>query len=102
MSGKRQKTPEQLALRFAGSSEAATGEGGGTETSRWNERPKTRLETFISRRSLAQPIEPPYTRPVRTVVWEGRRSDPPPYPDLESVRHKDFSGHRGDCVRNAG
>lgn len=34
MSGKRQKTPEQLALRLAGSSEAATGEGEGTETPR--------------------------------------------------------------------
>src|SRR6266545_7055937 len=24
---------------------------------------------------------------VRTVVWEGRRSDPSPYPDQECVRH---------------
>jgi hypothetical protein len=26
--------------------------------------------------------------PVRTVVWEGRRSDPSPYPDQECVRHR--------------
>src|SRR5450759_581069 len=25
--------------------------------------------------------------PVPTVVWEGRRSDPPPYPDQECLRH---------------
>jgi len=25
--------------------------------------------------------------PVRTVVWEGRRSDPSPYPDLDSPPH---------------
>src|SRR5215471_12410479 len=30
---------------------------------------------------LAQLLEPPYTRPVRTVVWEGRRREAPPYPD---------------------
>jgi hypothetical protein len=28
--------------------------------------------------------------PVRTVVWEGRRSDPSPYPDHECVRHGSF------------
>ena len=31
---------------------------------------------------LAQLLEPPYTRPVRTVVWEGRRREASPYPDL--------------------
>src|ERR1700740_2273514 len=30
---------------------------------------------------LAKLLEPPYTRPVRTVVWEGRRREAPPYPD---------------------
>jgi hypothetical protein len=30
---------------------------------------------------LAQLLEPPYTRPVRTVVWEGRRREASPYPD---------------------
>src|SRR5215470_9091760 len=34
---------------------------------------------------LAKLLEPPYTRPVRTVVWEGRRREASPYPDRTSV-----------------
>src|SRR5713226_6105140 len=37
--------------------------------------------SVIGRGALAQLFEPPYTRSVRTVVWEERRSDPSPYPD---------------------
>ncbi len=35
--------------------------------------------------------------PVRTVVWEGRRSDPSPYPDLDSPPH--IESHALSSVR---
>src|SRR5713226_2681583 len=43
--------------------------------------------SVIGRGALAQLFEPPYTRSVRTVVWEERRSDPSPYPDHECARY---------------
>src|ERR1035437_4174589 len=37
-------------------------------------RPWSRVDSITNRTAVYGP--------VRTVVWEGRRSDPPPYPDL--------------------
>jgi len=45
MSEERQKNQEQLALAFAGGSEAPQGEREGTEARMVREKPRTRLET---------------------------------------------------------
>src|ERR1019366_2997632 len=42
-------------------------------------RPWSRVDSITNRTAVYGP--------VRTVVWEGRRSDPPPYPDHECLRH---------------
>src|ERR1019366_5136213 len=43
-------------------------------------RPWSRVDSITNRTAVYGP--------VRTVVWEGRRSDPPPYPDQECLPHK--------------
>jgi hypothetical protein len=45
-------------------------------------------EVLIALHSLGPvaTLEPPYTRPVRTVVWEGRHREASPYPDLGPQR----------------
>src|ERR1017187_5683434 len=40
-------------------------------------RPWSRVDSITNRTAVYGP--------VRTVVWEGRRSDPPPYPDQECL-----------------
>jgi len=44
-------------------------------------KPSTASGVSNLRPSRAQVTEPPYTRSVRTVVWEGRAGDRSPYPD---------------------
>ena len=84
MGEKRQNNQEQLAFGFTDGSEATTDETTGTETPRVERGAESpagnpRVDSITHRTAVYGP--------VRTVVWEGRRSDPPPYPDHECVRH---------------
>ena len=91
MGEKRQKNQEQLDFAFVEGSEAFQGETKGTESlkaRRETENPAgnqrvmenfchcSRVDSLTNRTAVYGP--------VRTVVWEGRRSDLPPYPDLRA------------------
>src|SRR6266571_1772695 len=85
MSEKRSKNQEQLALPFVCGSEASGVEGEGTEalmargeTENPAGNPWLRVDSITNRTAVYGP--------VRTVVWEGRRSDPSPYPDQGDTR----------------
>ena len=73
----RQKRQEQLTFPFAEGSEASQSETEGTEAPRVRretENPATTQVDSITNRTAVYGS-------VRTVVWEGWRSDPSPYPD---------------------
>src|SRR5213083_1857876 len=107
MSEERQKSQEQLAFAFVGGSEAPLGEREGAEApmvrreaedpagnqrmmeevcERGNRRKalmliSARLDFRHWSRVASITIRTAVYGTVRTVVWEGRRSDPSPYPD---------------------
>src|ERR1039457_3991365 len=81
MSGKRQKNQNQLAFGSSGQVKLVSSDRKGPERLWWREKPKARMESFASGGSKSQLIRTAVYGTVRTVVWEGRMSDCPPYPD---------------------
>ena len=76
----RQKRQEQLAFPFAEGSEASRSETEGTEAPRARRETEDPAGDSITNRTAVYGS-------VRTVVWEGWRSDPSPYPDLTRKPH---------------
>ena len=76
MSEERQQNQEQLAFGFARGSEAPSDEQEGTEALRVRRETEDPADSITTRTAVYGS--------VRTVVWEGRRSDPSPYPDLNA------------------
>src|SRR5882672_1273386 len=74
----RQKRQEQLAFPFAEGSEASRSETEGTEAPRARRETEDPAGDSITNRTAVYGS-------VRTVVWEGWRSDPSPYPDRSSL-----------------
>ena len=81
MSGKRQHNQNQPAFGSSGQVKLALTDRKGPERLWWREKPKARMESFASGGSKSQLIRTAVYGTVRTVVWEGRMSDCPPYPD---------------------
>src|ERR1035441_7484063 len=81
MSGKRQHNQNQLAFGSSGQVKLVSSDRKGPERLWWREKPKARMESFASGGSKSQLIRTAVYGTVRTVVWEGRMSDCPPYPD---------------------
>src|SRR5438128_692919 len=98
-------TVEDRPQAVCGTGEAGRAPGGGGEN-RWIPSPPVACEpapgsgpspvkclsrlawtSSIGRGSMSTTIRTAVYGPVRTVVWEGRRSDPSPYPDHECLRH---------------
>jgi hypothetical protein len=83
MRDERQNLQLKLALHGAGEGEAQTRRAQGTESrvvKGVSENPATgrqRLWACLTRRTAVY-------GPVRTVVWEGRSREAPPYPNLEN------------------
>ncbi len=74
MGAMRQKRQEQLAFPFVEGSEASRSETEGTEAPRARREAEDPAGDSITNRTAVYGS-------VRTVVWEGWRSDPSPYPD---------------------
>src|SRR6267378_1253522 len=78
MGDMRQKSQEQLVFPFAEGSEASRSATEGPRRPGRGEKPRTRLAPR-NRGSITNGTA--VYGSVRTVVWEGWRSDPSPYPD---------------------
>ncbi len=81
MSDGRQNIQLELALRCAGEGEARTGQRRGTESRMVKgvtENPATERKKIWSLGCLTRRTA--VYGPVRTVVWEGRSREAPPYP----------------------
>jgi len=88
MGEKRQKNQNQLAFGSSGQVKLVSSDRKGPECLWWREKPKARMESFASGGSKSQLIRTAVYGTVRTVVWEGRMGDCPPYPDQEWLRHE--------------
>jgi hypothetical protein len=92
MSDERQNIQLELALHCAGAGEAQTGQGQGTE-SRMVKGVTENPATERLMEEVCLPVSPlgGSTRrtavygTVRTVVWEGRSREAPPYPDWDQI-----------------
>ena len=80
MSDKRQNNQYQLAFWFDEGGEASGNVTGGTDSLGAERATETPAGNLCCQWSIAQPFEPPYTRTVRTVVWEGGRATVLPIP----------------------
>jgi hypothetical protein len=85
MSEERQKNQERLAFGFARGSEAPSDEQEGTEALRGRRETEDPADSITTRTAVYGS--------VRTVVWEGRRSNPSPYPDLKGRSTDPAQGH---------
>jgi hypothetical protein len=85
MSGKRQHNQNQLAFGSSGQVKLVSSDRKGPERLWWREKPKARMESFASVGSKSQLIRTAVYGTVRTVVWEGRTSVCPPYPDPQKT-----------------
>ena len=92
MSGKRQHNQNQLAFGSSGQVKLVSSDRKGPERLWWREKPKARMESFASVGSKSQLIRTAVYGTVRTVVWEGRMSDCPPYPDQDWLPHEQAEG----------
>ena len=89
MGAMRQKRQEQLAFPFVEGSEASRSETEGTEAPRARREAEDPAGDSITNRTAVYGS-------VRTVVWEGWRSDPSPYPDRSRSPPREISLRLGD------